>query len=841
MQKYNISGMSCAACSARVQKAVSSLRGVEECSVNLLTNSMTVKGDASQSDIISAVERAGYGASLSSDSGKNAEDMLKDTESPKLLRQLLWSVGFLAVLMYISMGHMMWSFPLPKFLAENHILLGVIQLLLTVIVMMINQKFFINGAKGILNLSPNMDTLVSLGSGAAFVYSSVILVLQIIAEAGGDDSAALSYSHEYYFESAAMILTLITVGKMLEAKSKGKTTNAIRALMDLAPATACVIRDGQEIEIPADELVLGDIFVVRAGQSIPADGVIIEGGSSVDESSLTGESIPIDKALGDEVSTATLNISGVIKCRATRVGDDTSLSQIIKTVSDAAAAKPRIAKVADKVSGIFVPVVIGISLLTFTVWLILKGDVGFSLARAISVLVISCPCALGLATPVAIMVGNGVSARHGVLFKTAAAIEDTGRAEIVVLDKTGTITKGAPEVTDVLCADGIEKQEFLSCVYSLEKNSIHPLASAINKYAEASDVSYFEISDFSEISGNGVTARFGDTVLRGGKLAFIEKQVKIPDKDKERVKALSEEGKTPLFFAKGSEYLGAVMVADTLKEDSREAIDELRSMGIRVIMLTGDNTKTAEAIGKIAGVDGVIADVLPNEKQEVVAKLSTLGKTVMVGDGINDAPALTRADIGIAIGAGTDVAIDAADVVLMKSKLSDVVSTIKLSRATLRNIHQNLFWAFFYNSVGIPVAAGVLYYPIGLLLNPMIGAAAMSLSSVCVVTNALRLNLFKPHKRKFKVAKTRQIEINIEEIRPEKQKEEEKMQIVLKIEGMMCPHCEARVKKCLEANGSIISAETSHVGGFAKVMTDGNITVEEIKAIIVDAGYEVLD
>ena len=755
MEQYSVTGMSCAACSSRVEKAVSKVPGVTSCSVSLLTNSMGVEGTATSDAIISAVEAAGYhaekkGTGTKGNQGSAAKDdaLLKDTETPKLKKRLFASVGFLLVLMYFSMGHMMWNWPLPSFFAGNHVAMGLLQLLLTVMIMVINQKFFISGVKGLLNKSPNMDTLVALGSGASFLYSVYALFAMTDAQVKGDMAAVMAYMHEFYFESAAMILTLITVGKMLEARSKGKTTDALKSLMKLAPKTAVLLQDGQEVTVSIEEVQAGDIFVVRPGENIPVDGIVLEGNSAVNEAALTGESIPVDKAEGDKVSAATVNQSGFIKCRATRVGEDTTLSQIIQMVSDAAATKAPIAKIADKVSGVFVPAVITIAVITFIVWMLAGQTFGYALARAISVLVISCPCALGLATPVAIMVGNGMGAKHGIMFKTAVSLEETGKMQIVALDKTGTITSGEPKVTDIIPAEGVSEEELLQMAFALEKKSEHPLAKAILLEAERQKVRAEEVSDFQALPGNGLTASLHGSRLFGGNMKFISEICKISEKQKRQVEALAEDGKTPLFFAKENRLLGVIAVADVIKEESARAVKELQNMGIRVVMLTGDNERTARAIGRQAGVDEVIAGVLPEGKESVIRSLKEKGKVAMVGDGINDAPALTRADMGIAIGAGTDIAIDAADVVLMKSKLDDVPAAIRLSRATLRNIHENLFWAFIYNIIGIPLAAGIWIPVFGWQLNPMFGAAAMSLSSFCVVTNALRLNFFEMYDAK---------------------------------------------------------------------------------------------
>lgn len=827
MTQYNVTGMSCAACVARVEKAVNAVDGVTSCSVSLLTNSMGVEGMADSQKIISAVVEAGYGATLKdgkkSPSKADDDDTLKDTETPKLKKRLIASLGFLAVLMYISMGHVMWGWWLPEILSSNALAIGILQLLLTAIVMVINQKFFINGFKGLIHRSPNMDTLVALGSGASFVYS-VYALFKMTANA----HMAHHWLHDFYFESAAMILTLITVGKMLEARSKGKTTNALKSLLKLAPKTAIIIKDGNETEVPIDQVQIGDIFVVRPGEQISVDGEILEGSTAVDESALTGESIPVDKTVGDRVSAATLNQSGYIKCRALRVGEDTTLSQIIKMVSDAAATKAPIAKIADKVSGIFVPAVITIAIITIISWLITGQTFGYALARGISVLVISCPCALGLATPVAIMVGNGVGAKNGILFKTAVSLEETGRVQTVVLDKTGTITLGQPKVTDIITADGITEEQLLNFAYSLEVKSEHPLARAITEKGEELNLTPADVQNFKALSGNGVTAEINGKSLYGGNLKFISEKVSVDADTIKTAETLADEGKTPLLFSIDNKLLGIIAVADVIKEDSPEAIKELQNMGIRVVMLTGDNEKTANAIGKIAGVDEVIAGVLPDGKEAVIRKLKDNGKVLMVGDGINDAPALTRADIGIAIGAGTDIAIDAADIVLMKSRLSDVPAAIRLSRATLRNIHENLFWAFFYNAIGIPLAAGAFISLFGWELNPMFGAAAMSLSSFCVVSNALRLN-FKDirNAKKDKKKKT-------------KIKEQKTMEITMKIEGMMCPHCEANVKKTLEEFAEVREAIVNHKEGTAIVTLDADLGVATLKKAVEDKGYKVI-
>lgn len=837
MKQFNVTGMSCAACSTRVEKAVLKVAGVTSCSVSLLTNSMGVEGTATAEEIISAVENAGYGAALknkSSDNSSSAKlenDFLKDTETPKLKKRLIASLVFLAVLMYVSMGHMMWGFPLPEFMAENHIAMGLVQLLLTVAVMVINQKFFVSGFKGLIHRSPNMDTLVALGSGAAFVYSTYALFAMTNAQLNGNAQQVMTLMHEFYFESAATILTLITVGKMLEARSKGRTTDALKGLMKLAPKKATVLIDNVETDVPIEQVKKGDIFVVRPGENIPVDGVIIEGNSAVNESALTGESIPVDKEKGDLVSAATINQSGFIKCEATRVGEDTTLSQIIKMVSDAAATKAPIAKVADKVSGIFVPAIIIIAIITAIIWLFVGESIGFSLARAITVLVISCPCALGLATPVAIMVGNGMGAKNGILFKTASSLEEAGRTQIVVLDKTGTITSGEPKVTDIIPL-GISENDLLEIAYSLENKSEHPLAKAIILKAKEKNIKSFEVSDFKAMAGNGLTAKQNDSTLFGGSKKFISTVTKIPSELNSTAERLSDEGKTPLFFAKDNTLLGIIAVADTIKEDSPQAIKELQDMGISVVMLTGDNEKTANAIGKQAGVDKVIAGVLPEGKENAIKNLKQQGKVIMVGDGINDAPALTRANIGIAIGAGTDIAIDAADVVLMKSKLSDVPAAIRLSRSTLRNIYENLFWAFIYNVMGIPLAAGAFTQLFGWSLNPMFAAAAMSLSSFCVVSNALRLNFFNIRNPK-KFNKSNKFNITV--------KEKQTMEKTIKIEGMMCPHCEATVKKCLEEFKEVDTALVSHEKGTAVLTLNSDISDEVLKKAIEKKGYKVID
>ncbi|MGN8890992.1 heavy metal translocating P-type ATPase [Dysosmobacter sp. HCP28S3_G4] len=835
MQQYNVTGMSCAACSARVEKAVSKVPGVTACSVSLLTNSMGVEGTAAAADIVAAVEGAGYGASLKGAAGAKAvpanetEDQLRDRETPFLKQRLAWSLGFLIVLMYFSMGHMMWGWPLPAFYDDNHVAMGLTQLLLTVIIMVINQKFFISGFRSLWHRAPNMDTLVALGSSAAFVYSTYALFAMTRAQVDMDMDAVMTYMMEFYFESAAMILTLITVGKMLEARSKGKTTDALKSLMKLAPKTAVVLRDGGETEVPIEQVQKGDVFVVRPGEHIPVDGVVLEGESAVNESTLTGESVPADKGPGDAVSAATVNQSGFLKCQATRVGEDTTLSQIIQMVSDAAATKAPIAKVADRVSSVFVPAVITIAVITTVVWLLLGRSVGFALARGISVLVISCPCALGLATPVAIMVGSGMGAKNGILFKTAASLEAAGKTEIVALDKTGTITSGEPKATDILPADGVSQEELLRLAYALERRSEHPLARAILQAAEERRLAPEEVSDFQALPGNGLTARREGAVLSGGNLSFISARAEVPETVRAQAESLAEQGKTPLFFSQDRKLLGVIAVADVIKPDSPRAVAELRNMGIRVVMLTGDNERTARAIGAQAGVDEVIAGVLPDGKERVIRELKRRGRVAMVGDGINDAPALTRADMGIAIGAGTDVAIDAADVVLMKSRLSDVPAAIRLSRATLRNIHQNLFWAFFYNTIGIPLAAGV-FIPLGLTLNPMFGAAAMSLSSFCVVSNALRLNLFdlRDPRRDHKI-----------QSRHNKEEETTTMEKTMKIEGMMCVHCEARVKKALEALPEVEQAAVSHEAGTAVVTLKSAVSDDTLKKAVEDQDYTV--
>ena len=837
MEQYNVTGMSCAACSARVEKAVSQLDGVESCSVSLLTNSMGVTGDVSAENVIAAVEAAGYGASIKgNDQEKKStgisadEELLKDRETPKLKKRLIASLCFLIPLMYFSMGAMMWGWPVPAILEHNHVAMGLIQLLLTGIVMVINQKFFISGMKGLLHRAPNMDTLVALGAGASFAYSTFALFAMTDAQMRNDMAGVMSWMHEFYFESAAMILTLITVGKMLEAHSKGKTTDALKSLMKLAPKTAVILRNGSEEEVPIEQVKKGDIFVVRPGENIPVDGVVVEGSSAVNEAALTGESIPVDKESGNAVSAATLNQSGFLKCEATRVGEDTTLSQIIQMVSDAAATKAPIAKVADKVSGVFVPIVIGIAAVTILIWLITGQSVGFALARGISVLVISCPCALGLATPVAIMVGNGMGAKNGIMFKTAVSLEETGKMEIVALDKTGTITSGEPKVTDILPVKEVTEEELLQFAYTLEQKSEHPLARAILTEAEQRQLAAEVVTDFQAVPGNGLTGKLpGECILRGGNLKFISDVVSVPEEIKRKAEQLAEEGKTPLFFSKNEKLIGIIAVADVIKEDSPRAVKELQNMGIRVVMLTGDNERTAKAIGQQAGVDEVIAGVLPEGKESVIRALKQHGKVAMVGDGINDAPALTRADMGIAIGAGTDIAIDAADVVLMKSRLSDVPAAIRMSRATLCNIHENLFWAFIYNAIGIPLAAGLFYPIFGWKLNPMFGAAAMSLSSFCVVTNALRLNWFKIHD----ASRDRKI-------KRKKKKEEKSMTRTMKIEGMMCGHCEAAVKKALEALAEVDVAEVSHETGTAVVTLNAEIANDVLKKTVEEKDYKVI-
>ena len=855
MKQYTVTGMSCAACSTRVEKAVSKVPGVTSCSVSLLTNSMGVEGSATDQEIIKAVADAGYGASAKDAEGEKnggansaaaSEEALADHETPILKKRLLYSVGFLLVLMYFSMGHMMWNWPLPAFMDGNHVMMGLVQLYLTVIIMVINQKFFINGFKSLFHGAPNMDTLVALGSFASFGYSSYALFAMTYAEHQGDAEAVMGYMHEFYFESAAMILTLITVGKMLEARSKGKTTDALKSLMKLSPKTAVVEKEGKETEVPVEQVRIGDVFVVRPGENIPVDGVVLEGNSAVNEAALTGESIPVDKQAGDRVSAATINQSGFIRCEATRVGEDTTLSQIIRMVSDAAATKAPIAKVADKVSGIFVPAVISIAVLTVIVWLIAGESVGFALARGISVLVISCPCALGLATPVAIMVGNGMGAKNGILFKTAVSLEETGKVEIVALDKTGTITSGEPKVTDVLAADGTSEEELLKLAYSLESRSEHPLAKAIVAYGAEKQAEQIPVSEFKALPGNGLEGKVGDADVKGGSLKFAQSQTEISEKIKSQAEKLAEEGKTPLMFLKNGILAGMIAVADVIREDSPQAVKELQNMGIEVVMLTGDNERTAKAIGRQAGVDRVIAGVLPDGKEEVIRRLKEQGKVAMVGDGINDAPALTRADMGIAIGAGADVAIDAADVVLVKSRLSDVPAAIRLSRGTLRNIHENLFWTFFYNVIGIPLAAGIWIPIFGWKLNPMFGAAAMSLSSFCVVTNALRLNLLnikdsrKDKKIRRKAAAPAGAVVAAAEINTETKKENKTMTKTMKIEGMMCGHCEAAVKKALEALDGVASAEVSHEKETAVVTLEKDVDNAVLTKAVEDKDYKVV-
>ena len=850
MEQYNVTGMSCAACSARVEKAVSKVPGVASCSVSLLTNSMGVEGTASSAEIIKAVQDAGYGASpkragAAAASSTSADlDALADHETPKLKRRLIASLGFLLVLMYFSMGHMMWGWPLPRWFDGNHVAMGLVQLLLAGIVMVINQKFFINGFKGLLHGSPNMDTLVAMGSMASFVWSTYALFAMTRAQVDGNSELVMHYMMEFYFESAAMILTLITVGKMLEARSKGKTTDALKSLMKLAPKTATLLRDGAEVTVPIEQVQKGDIFVVRPGENIPVDGIVLEGTSAVNESALTGESIPVDKAAGDKVSAATTNQSGFLQCRATRVGEDTTLAQIIRMVSDAAATKAPIAKIADTVSGFFVPAVITIAVVTTIVWLLLGRELGYALARGISVLVISCPCALGLATPVAIMVGNGLGAKNGILFKTAASLEAAGRTQIVALDKTGTITSGEPRVTDILPAEGVSESELLTLAASLEQKSEHPLAKAVLAYAETETIACPDVTDFAALPGNGLSARLDGMEIYGGNAEFIATKASVPAELQAEAARLAAEGKTPLFFGGAGRLMGVIAVADTLKEDSPRAIRELQNMGIRVVMLTGDNQRTADAIGRQAGVDEVIAGVLPDGKEAVIRRLQESGKVAMVGDGINDAPALTRADTGIAIGAGTDVAIDAADVVLMNSRLSDVPAAIRLSRATLRNIHENLFWAFIYNIIGIPLAAGV-FIPFGLTLNPMFGAAAMSLSSFCVVSNALRLNLFDVHSTKHDRAAKNAASLPAVSAQPaavankESTKEDTAMKKTLKVEGMMCGHCEARVKKALEALPEVDEAVVSHEAGTAIVTLNAEVADDVLKKAVEDQDYPV--
>ena len=862
MKQYIVTGMSCAACSARVEKAVNQIPGVESCSVSLLTNSMGVEGEVNPAEVMKAVTDAGYGCSLKEAGSEKKkadysaqEEMLKDKETPLLKKRLFTSLGFLIVLMYFSMGHMMWGWPLPAVLEHNHVAQGLLQLILTAIIMVINQKFFISGFKSLVKGAPNMDTLVALGSAAAFIYSTVALFAMTDAQMKGDGALVMSYMHEFYFESAAMILTLITVGKMLEARSKGKTTDALKGLMKLAPKTAVLVRDGAEVEVHIDEVNKGDVFVVRPGENIPVDGIVIEGTTAVNESALTGESIPVDKNPGDLVSAATLNQSGFIKCEARRVGEDTTLSQIIQMVSDAAATKAPIAKVADKVSGVFIPTVITIAVITTIGWLLAGQSVGFALARGISVLVISCPCALGLATPVAIMVGNGIGAKNGIMFKTAVSLEETGKMDIVALDKTGTITSGEPKVTDIWMADGVTKEELVSVAYALEEKSEHPLAKAIVDYVKENDAlnANMQTTDFQILPGNGLEGTISGKKAVGGSFSYIKKITKVTSEVQRQYEILADEGKTPLFFAMDGNLLGIIAVADVIKADSAEAIRQLENMGIHVVMLTGDNEKTANAIGKQAGVNEVIAGVLPNEKEAVIRALKEKGKVAMVGDGINDAPALTRADIGIAIGAGTDIAIDAADVVLMKSSLMDVPAAIRLSRATLKNIHENLFWAFFYNSIGIPLAAGLFIPILGWEMNPMFGAAAMSLSSFCVVTNALRLNFKKIYDTsKDRTRKHKKIEGNAFQRENASDnnnacddacamKEDNTMEKTMKIEGMMCPHCEARVKKTLEDMAQVTEAVVSHVEGTAVVKLAEAVENDVLKKIIEDQGYKVLD
>ena len=854
MEQYNVTGMSCAACSARVEKAVKKVPGVTSCSVSLLTNSMGVEGTASPAAILSAVQEAGYGASPKNASASKASDAsadldaLADRETPKLKRRLIASLGFLLVLMYFSMGHMMWGWPLPHWFDGNHVAMGLVQLLLAGIVMVINQKFFINGFKGLIHGAPNMDTLVALGSMASFVWSTYALFAMTRAQVDGNDELVMHYMMEFYFESAAMILTLITVGKMLEARSKGKTTDALKSLMKLAPKTATLVRDGAEVTVAIADVQKGDVFVVRPGENIPVDGVVLEGTSAVNESALTGESIPVDKAVGDKVSAATTNQSGFLRCEATRVGEDTTLAQIIKMVSDAAATKAPIAKIADTVSGFFVPAVISIAVLTTIVWLLLGHELGYALARGISVLVISCPCALGLATPVAIMVGNGLGAKNGILFKTAASLEAAGRTQIVALDKTGTITEGAPRVTDLLPAEGVSETELLTLAAALESRSEHPLAKAVLADAEAKAITPPEVTDFAALPGNGLAAKLDGMDIYAGNAAFIQTKLTLPAALAQQAEKLASEGKTPLFFGGAGRLLGVIAVADTIKEDSPEAIRQLQNMGIRVVMLTGDNQRTADAIGRQAGVDEVIAGVLPDGKEAVIRQLQASGKVAMVGDGINDAPALTRADTGIAIGAGTDVAIDAADVVLMNSKLSDVPAAIRLSRATLRNIHENLFWAFIYNIIGIPLAAG-LFIPFGLTLNPMFGAAAMSLSSFCVVSNALRLNLFDLHSTRHDhktaspaaapVQSAAENNKKSDAEAPEVKTEDNTMKKTLKVEGMMCGHCEARVKKALEALPEVDEAVVSHEAGTAIVTLNAEVADDVLKNAVEAQDYKV--
>ena len=850
MEQYTVTGMSCAACSARVEKAVSRVEGVRACSVSLLTNSMGVEGSVAAEAVIRAVEEAGYGAAVKGSSARSnahaaEEELLRDQETPVLKRRLWYSIGFLIILMYFSMGHMMWSFPVPAILEQNHMAMGLIQLLLTIAVMVINQKFFISGFKSLWHRAPNMDTLVALGSTAAFVYSTFALFAMTDAQLNGDADAVMAYMHAFYFESAAMILTLITVGKMLEAHSKGKTTDALKGLMKISPKTAVLVRGGSEVKVPIEEVAVGDIFVVRPGESIPVDGTVLEGTSAVNEAALTGESIPVDKQIGDKVSAATVNQSGFIKCRASRVGEDTTLSQIIRMVSDAAATKAPIAKVADKVSGVFVPTVIVIALITIAVWIALGQTIGFALARGISVLVISCPCALGLATPVAIMVGNGMGAKNGIMFKTAVSLEEAGKVSVVALDKTGTITSGEPRVTDLIPAKGISEEQLLWMAYLLEQKSEHPLARAVNEYAktyfadhECASEKTTEVTEFKALPGNGLTALVDGKPLYGGNAKFIGERIAIAPDFMERAEALAMEGKTPLFFG-GDSLAGMIAVADVIKEDSRQAVEELQGMGIHVVMLTGDNERTAKAIGRQAGVDEVIAGVLPDGKESVIRRLMEKGKTAMVGDGINDAPALTRADIGIAIGAGTDIAIDAADVVLMKSALRDVPAAIRLSRQTLKNIHENLFWAFIYNIIGIPLAAGVWIPIFGWQLNPMFGAAAMSLSSFCVVTNALRLNLVDVYSTRHD-KKRRNQSMTVYRDNQIEREGEKTMTKTMKIEGMMCGHCEARVKKCLEALEQVTEAAVSHETGTAVLTLCAEIGDDVLKKTVEEQDYKVL-
>ncbi len=833
MTQYNVTGMSCAACSARVEKAVNSVDGVTSCAVSLLTNSMGVEGTASPDEIIKAITAAGYGASLKDGTKKETtnSDELKDTETPKLIKRLVASVVFLIPLMYISMGHMMWGWPLPHFMDNNHVAMGLAQMLFAIIIMVINQKFFISGFKGLINKSPNMDTLIAIGSGASFLYSTYSLFAMTVAQTAGDSAKVMSYMDGFYFESAAMILTLITVGKTLESYSKGRTTDALKGLLSMSPKTATIIRDGAETEVPIENVQIGDIFAVKPGESIPVDGVIIDGETAIDESAITGESIPVDKTEGDSVTAATINSSGYIKCRAVRVGEDTTFSQIIKMVSDASATKAPIAKVADKVSGVFVPVVMCIAVVTFVVWLIVGQKFGYALSRGVSVLVISCPCALGLATPVAVMVGNGMGAKNGILFKTAAALEATGKTQIVAVDKTGTVTLGQPKVTDIVPCDNISDDELLSVAYALEKKSEHPLAKAITDAAQQKNISLKETKEFSILAGNGLKGVIDNKTVIGGSYAFVSGVVDFDNAVTEKYNALAEQGKTPMFFARDNKLLGIIAVADVIKEDSPRAIKELRDMGIKTVMLTGDNKRTADAIGRQVGVDTVISGVLPNEKESVIRRLSEYGKVAMVGDGINDAPALTRADIGMAINTGTDIAADAADVVLMNSRLSDVSAAIRLSRATLTNIHENLFWAFIYNIIGIPLSAGVWIPIFGWTLNPMFGAAAMSLSSFCVVTNALRLNLFNIHKTK-NVKKIKPVQVDIKEIVT--------MKKTVKIEGMMCPHCEATVKKALEAVDGVETATPNHETNSAEITFTTSVDDEKIKKAVEDAGYKYI-